>query len=464
MPSVTIRFASPDTTQRPHWRGPLEILEAALEAADPETAVRRHLAIEEGRLAAGDVSLDLRDVDRVLVVAAGKAAPGMVRAAEQALGEHMSLGIGVTARGTALPADTRTRLYEAGHPLPDPAGLMATRHIARLLDGTTPRDVVIALISGGASALLEMPAGRIPLVDLQAATSALLASGAPIEAINTVRTHISAVKGGRLARLAAPARVITLVLSDVVGSPLHVIASGPTVPDTTTFQDAVDVLEQHDLWPSMPPSVADHLRSGAAGRVPDATDPSVFDRCTAFVVGDGATAAEAAALRSEALGYRTMILTTHLVGEARECGRLLAAVGREIAEHDRPLAAPACVVASGETTVTLRHLGGIGGRNQELSLAAALSIDGWHGITIAAMDTDGIDGHTEVAGAIVDGDTAARGRALGQAPEASLRAHDSGSFFAALGDALRVGTGPTGTNVNDLTLVVVEPAAPGAST
>jgi hydroxypyruvate reductase len=383
----------------------------------------------------------------------------MVRSAEAILGERLTAGLAVTVPGAEGPA-ARTTVHVGGHPLPDPGSLFATRHIARLLADTTERDLVIALISGGASALLELPAGRIPLVDLQATTSSLLASGATIQEMNTLRKHLSAVKGGGLARLAAPARVLALVLSDVVGNPLDIIASGPTVPDPSTYADAAAVLSRYDLWGQVPASVADHVRSGLAGALPETAKPgdALFARVDTRLVGDNAAAAAAARDRAAALGYRSEILTTWLQGEAREAGRFLAAVGKELASHGRPLAPPACLVVGGETTVTLRRLGGAGGRNQELALAAALALAGWAGVTVASLGTDGIDGTTPHAGAIVDGGTLGRAAAAGLDAAEALARHDSGTFFAALGEALV--TGPTGTNVNDLALVLVgEPPA-----
>ncbi len=471
---------SPDPDTRPGWRPALSILGAGLAAADPAVAVRRALAVDGGRLVvdvpvadggtetadqpkvageariAGAAAVDLGAIDRVFLVGAGKAATAMVRAAEAILGDRVAAGVAVTGYGAGGQA-ARTTIHEAGHPMPDPAGLMATRHIARLLAGTTERDLVLALISGGGSALLEMPAGRIPLVDLQAATSALLACGATIDEINCVRKHASAVKGGGLARLAAPARVVALVLSDVVGSPLDVIASGPTVPDPTTYAEAAAILSRYELWGQLPASIGEHLRRGLAGEVPETLKPGdpIFARVATRVIGDNATAAMAAAAHARELGYAALLLTTYLEGEAREAGRVLAAIGKELAARGQPLAPPACVVAGGETTVTLRRLGGRGGRNQELALAAALALDrpAWSGVTLASMGTDGIDGATDAAGAIVDGTTAVRARVAGLDPGDALARHDSGAFFAALGD--RIVTGPTGTNVNDLAVVLV---------
>lgn len=452
-------FQRPDPERRPAWRPALEILAAGLAAADPAAAVRRGLRREGDTLVAGETRIDLADLDRVLLVAAGKAATAMVHAAEAILGDRLAGGVAVTVYGAGGRAE-RTIIHEAGHPLPDPAGLLATRHIARLLAGAGERDLVLALISGGASALLEMPAARIQLADLQAATSTLLASGASIDELNTVRKHLSAVKGGGLARLAAPARVLALVLSDVVGSPLDIIASGPTVPDPSRYADAAAVVARRDLWGRLPAPIADHLRRGMAGEVPETLKPGdpVFERVLTRVVGENADAAAAAAARAAALGYASMVLTTYLEGEAREAGRLLAALGKEMAARAQPLAPPACLVLGGETTVTMRRLGGRGGRNQELALAAALALEGpaWDRVTVAGLGTDGIDGASEAAGALVDGTSVARARAAGLDPLAALDANDSASFFEALGDAIVCG--PTGTNVNDLALVLVQAA------
>jgi hydroxypyruvate reductase len=329
-----------------------------------------------------------------------------------------------------------------------------------MLEDAGEEDLVIALISGGASALMEMPAGRVPLIDIQSATGALLSSGARIEEMNAVRKHLSKVKGGGLARMAAPARVLSLILSDVVGSPLDVIASGPTVPDESTYADAAAVISRYGLWNRMPASVGDHLREGMAGQKPET--PKTEEEVNALavrVIGSNRVAARAAMQAAEALGYQASLVTTYLDGEAREAGRFLAALGKEAAaaqaSGDAPKR-PICFVVGGETTVTLRRLGGTGGRNQELALGAALSLDDprWAGVTVAAMGTDGIDGPTEAAGALVDASTVKRAAEAGLNAGESLQGHDSATFFAALGDAIV--TGPTGTNVNDLALVLIQ--------
>jgi len=475
----------------------MDILAAGLHAADPAACVARHLRADDdglmvgglrrqgagdpARMALGDVGLEgagdlariaWSDIDRLLLVAVGKAAAAMAASAEAILGERVAGGMIIAPTGTDA-ASRRAMVLHAGHPLPDPAGLMATRAVLRLLEGTSARDVVLVLLSGGASAMLEQPAGRrMPLVDIAVATSALLSSGATIDEINAVRKHVSAVKGGQLVRAAAPARVVTLVLSDVASGRLDTVGSGPTAPDPTTFADAARVITARGLWGAMPASIGEHLRAGMAGDVPETPKPGdpLFAGTILRTVGDNAGAAEAAAERAIALGYATNILTTRLEGESREAGRFLAAIGREIALDGRPLHAPACLVVGGETTVTLRRLGGSGGRNRELALAAALALadvgggdgEGSRGsgdpILLAALGTDGADAGADAAGAIVDGTTVARAAAAGLDAAGALERHDSGPFFAALGDALI--TGPTGTNVRDLVVVLVgEPPA-----
>lgn len=447
-------FRAPEPGRGRLWDAALQALAAGLAAADPASAVRDHLVVEGQDLRAGSATIDVSAVRRVFLVGAGKAAGGMVAAVEAALGSRLAAGVVATVRGGA-PDGTATTFHEAGHPLPDPGSLVAARHMARLLETASADDLVICVLSGGASALLELPSGRIPLADLQATTGALLASGAPIGEVNAVRKHVSAVKGGGLARMAAPARVVTLVLSDVVGSPLDVVASGPTVPDPTTYADAAAVLTRYDLWGRVPAAVADHIRAGLAGHLPETAkegDPA-FARAVTVVVGDNRASVDASARRARDLGRTPLVLTTYLEGEAREAARVLCAVARECAAHGRPTAAPALLLAGGETSVALRRLGPAGGRNQEMALACALALDGMDGIAVAALATDGVDGMSDAAGAVVDGTTVARAHALGLKPRDALEAHESGPFFEALGD--RIVTGPTGTNVNDLVAIAV---------
>ncbi|MCR4392173.1 MAG: glycerate kinase [Candidatus Acetothermia bacterium] len=431
------------------WR----IVQAALAAVDPTACVHRALRREDDRLRVGESIYDLRRTRRVVVVGMGKAAARMAVAVEEAIGDRISAGLVVTADGCGV-ATRRVEVVEAGHPVPDARGLAAARRIVALVDGAGEDDLVIVLISGGGSALLTLPAEGLSLDDLAQVNALLLRSGAPIHEMNTVRKHLSQVKGGQLARRAAPAQVLALILSDVPGDPLDVIASGPTVPDPTTYADAERVLRGYGLWDEVPLSVRGHIAAGATGGLPETPKPGdpLFTRVVNVLVGTGRVAAEAARAEGEALGYQGLILTTTLAGEAREVGKVVAAVAREAVRFGRPVGRPGLLVAAGETTVTVRGPGK-GGRNQELALSAARGIAGIPGVVICALGTDGRDGPTDAAGAIVDGGTVARMREAGVDPAEALTRNDAGGALRASGDLLV--TGPTGTNVADLCLVLV---------
>jgi hydroxypyruvate reductase len=451
----------------PWGAGAARVLAAALAAVEPGAAVRRFLRRNGEALHVGGRAYDLARFERVLLLAVGKAAAPMAAAAADVLGERLSAGLVVTK---ALQiADCRLQIesqpnlqsviynlqsVEAGHPIPDERSVAAGEAAAATLRGAGERDLVLALLSGGASALLTLPAPGVALDDLQALTRALLASGASINEINTLRKHLDRVKGGGLARLAQPATLAALVLSDVVGNPLDVIASGPAVADTSTFADAWAVLERYGLAERAPAPIAAHLRRGLAGAIPDTPKPgdAALADVTHVLVGSNALAAEAAMRAAREEGFSPLLLTTFLQCEAREAGRMLAAVAREIAASGNPIARPACVIAGGETTVTLRGEGR-GGRNQELALGAVADMAGLEGAALVALATDGDDGPTDAAGAVVTGETLARARSLGLHPAGALARNDSYPFFAALGDLLR--PGPTQTNVNDLAFVFV---------
>ncbi|MFO7633233.1 MAG: glycerate kinase, partial [Caldilinea sp.] len=388
------------------------------------------------------------------VVGAGKAGAPMARAAEAVLGDALAGGLVIVKTGHAAPT-SRVEIVEAGHPIPTQAGLDAGERMLALLEEMREDDLVVALLSGGGSALLEAPAG-ITLAELQAMTDALLACGATINEINCLRKHMSRVKGGQLARAASPATLVTLVLSDVVGSPLDVIASGPTVPDSSTWADAWAVVERYGLQPRLPAAVLDRLEAGRRGELPDtpkAGDP-LFGGAYTLVVGDNRVAALAACHCAEALGYHTLLLTTFVEGEAAEVAKMAAALVKEIQASGHPLATPACLVVGGETTVTLGDNPGRGGRNQELALAAARLLDGISGATVASLATDGNDGPTDSAGGLVDGETVEHGLGAGLDAADALRRHDAYPYLRATGDLLL--TGPTQTNVNDLIFVWVE--------
>jgi hydroxypyruvate reductase len=436
----------------PWGAGVARVLAAALQAVEPGAAVRRYLRREGAALLVGGRPYDLDQFERVWIVGAGKAGAPMAAAAAEILAERLSGGVVVVKEGYAQEARGPLAVVEAGHPVPDERGVAGAQRMAGLLRGAGPRDLVLALISGGGSALLTLPGEGLALGDLQRLTDLLLRSGASINEINALRKHLDAMKGGGLARLAHPAALVTLVLSDVVGSPLDVIASGPSVPDTSTFGDAWGVLERYGLLEQTPAPVLARLRRGLAGELPEtprASDP-LFGRVHNLVVGSNVQAAEAALAAARAEGWGALLLTTYLQGEAREAGRFLAAVARELAATGNPLPRPACVVAGGETTVTLRG-GGRGGRNQELALAAAPELAGLADLALVALATDGGDGPTDAAGAVVTGATLERARALGLDPAAHLARNDAYPFFAQLGDLLL--PGPTRTNVNDLALV-----------
>lgn len=434
------------------------VIEAALAAVDPYAAVRRCLRGDETGFWAADHHYAYADYDRIVVIGAGKAAAPMAQAVESVLGEHLSEGCVVVKYGHDAPT-RRVRVLEAAHPLPDAAGLAAGATILDLAHRAGARDLVICLLSGGGSALLEaLPPGISP-ADLQATTGLLLASGATIHEINTLRKHLSLLKGGRLAAAVAPATLLTLVLSDVVGSPLDVIASGPTVADPTTWADAWAVIARYALADRLPASVRSYLQAGLAGALPDTPKPGdpLFARSRVCLVGDNAMAAAAAAAAAAGQGYHSLILTTFLEGEAREVARVAVALAREVQAYHRPVPPPACLILGGETTVTLGPQPGHGGRNQELALAGAIALSGTTGITLVALATDGTDGPTDAAGGVVDGTTLARGAALGLDARDHLRRHDAYPYLAAVGALLK--TGPTRTNVNDLLFLFVHSPA-----
>jgi len=432
------------------------IREAALRAVDPARLVREQLRMAEGRLWIGEHGWDLAELRDIRVIAAGKAAVPMAQAAGERLGTSLTAGVLVTKvhHTAGHPLPDRFQVFEAGHPTPDMNGVRAAHAALRLLEGLTTRDLVLVLLSGGASALLPAPVEPLTLADLQAVTSLLLRSGAPIGELNAVRKHLSRLAGGQLARLAAPAAVVTLILSDVIGDPLDVIASGPTAPDPTTYAEAWRVLERYDLLPRVPPAVREHLAAGRVGAVPETPKPAdpCFARVTNLVIGSNRVAALAAAQAAQEAGYRPLLLSTFVEGEAREVAKVAAALMRSVRTYGEPLPPPACLLWGGETTVTVRG-NGKGGRNQELALAAALALEGLPDVALLALATDGTDGPTDAAGAIVDGATAGRARSLGLDLHAALRDNDAYPALAALEALLRLG--PTGTNVNDLLVMLI---------
>jgi hydroxypyruvate reductase len=432
----------------------LACVAAGIEAAHPERVLESSLRLDGDTLSVADATYDLSGFDRCIVVGGGKAAAGVARALERVLDDRIDAGAVVTydpgdgERIDHLPGD---------HPVPSERGVESTRRVVELLDGVDERTLVLAVITGGASALLPAPAEGISLSALQETTELLLESGADIGETNAVRKHLSTLKGGGIARLAAPATVVSLVFSDVVGNDLGVIASGPTVADETTYDDALDVVDRYDL--SVPDAVRARLERGVAGDIRETPKPgdSIFNRVDNHVLADGFTALDAAREAAESRGLETLVLSSRVRGEAREAAKTHIAVGEEILATGEPLDPPAVVLSGGETTVTVRG-DGDGGPNLEYALSAALELstmDPGHAV-LASVDTDGKDGGTEVAGALVDESTLPR-----RADRAAAR--DALSRNDALGvleerDCL-VRTGPTGTNVNDLRVLVVERAS-----
>ncbi|MBN2303921.1 MAG: glycerate kinase [Anaerolineae bacterium] len=449
-----VNFIKPDASRNSQRAQVLDVLGAALKAVDPVQAIR-HVVVgsDNNTLWIDGRAYNLDRIRRVIVVGGGKAGASMASAVEELLDNRITAGVVNVKYGYTAPTN-RIEVREAGHPVPDQAGVDGTRAMVELLRDTTPDDLVLCLISGGGSALMTLPVDGVSLADMRVLTDVLLRSGAPIQAINTVRKHLSQVKGGQLARLAHPAAVVSLILSDVVGSPLDVIASGPTAPDPTMFAHAQGVLARYDPAGEVPASIREHIRRGISGAFQDT--PKAGDEALAdvqnVIVADNARAAAAAAERAEELGFNTLLLTTYLEGEAREVAQVVAALAKEIAATGQPVPRPACLLLGGETTVTIRG-NGKGGRNQELALAAALAIQGLEDVVIASLATDGTDGPTDAAGGLVDGETVRRGERMGYSALAALDHNDAYHYLYSV-DGL-VETGPTNTNVNDLVAVFV---------
>jgi glycerate 2-kinase len=418
------------------------VFDAALRAGDVRPLVQRSLA-----------GLRLPSRGRVLVVGAGKASGAMAAAAEETLGERIAEGVVAVKDGHGAPT-RRVRLLEAGHPVPDERGAAAARAIHDLARSAGSDDLVLVLISGGGSALTPAPAPPITLAEKQALTRLLLRAGANINQLNAVRKHCSILKGGQLARAAGSARVDALLLSDVIGDPLDVIASGPTAPDESTYGEALAILDRFGIAGEVAPAIIGRLEQGRSGEIPETPKPGdpLFQRVTNTVIGNNHLVIEAAMERARALGLTPHLLTRTLEGEAREVAARFVAMSREVRAGAGPVRAPCCLIAGGETTVTVKGQGS-GGRCQEFALAAAIEMAGLPGVVVLAAGTDGNDGPTTAAGAIADGESAARARTIGVDLAARLADNDANAALAALGDLIV--TGPSNTNLLDLYLVVV---------
>jgi glycerate 2-kinase len=436
----------------------LAIFKAALEAVEPREAVLSSLSRSGHvlRIISGKKLIkrfDLRKIDQIYLVGAGKASAPMAEAIEEVIGDRLSEGVVVVKTGHGLNLK-KTTVLEASHPIPDEAGFEAAQKIKTLLEKAQPNDLVFSVISGGGSALLPLPANGLSLTDKQLVTQMLLGCGASIQEINAVRKHLSQVKGGQLAKAAAPAQVVNLMLSDVVGDDLDTIASGPFVPDRSTFQDVALILERYDLVKRIPVVVREYVERGVKGQAPETPKPGApeFQKVINLIVGSNYKALLAAAGEAKKAGYRPLILSSYVTGETREVARVHAALAKEVRASGHPVRPPACLISGGETTVTLKG-NGKGGRNQEFALAAAIELDGIKDVLLFSAGTDGTDGDTDAAGAMSDGNTCTRALQAGMSPSNHLESNDSYPIFARLGDL--VITGPTRTNVMDIHLVIV---------
>ncbi len=427
-----------------------DILQHALLASNPYYATKKLVRLDGNTLSIKDLSLDLQLFEHIYILGAGKATGLIAKALEEILGNRISDGLVVLRHGDQINLSF-TRIMFGAHPIPDVHGYEAAKCMLEMAQQFTERDLVFAGISGGSSALLPQPVDAVTLQEKQLVNQLLLDCGADIREINAVRKHLSQIKGGWLAKAILPATLINLTVSDVIGNPLDYITD-PTVEDTSTFEDARKVISQYNLWKELPHSAADYLRnSGEAQETPKSFSGQPI---YSFILTDGEAACLGAAEKAAQLGFAPMILSTMVKGEAKDCGTMFAAIAKEAAIYHRPIQPPCAIVAGGENTVTLQTSRGQGGPNQEFALSASLDISGFENILVAAIDTDGIDGSTQAAGGMVDGFTMKNAHEKGLDIPIALRDHNSYTILHILEDT--VFTGYTGTNVNDLKLILVE--------
>ena len=441
----------------------LQIMHAALIAVDADVAVRRFVCRKEDKLSFCGRLFDLTEINRIYLIATGKASVPMASAINEIIGDLLTAGIVITKAGNNNDSHVwinntdKLLVYQASHPIPDETSLLGSSQIIKLLENASNNDLVIILLSGGSSALSTKPVDGVSLADMQALTNLLLSCGASINEINTIRKHLDKVKGGRLTELASPATVVTLVLSDVVGNPIDIIASGPTVADPTTYEQALGILDKYQLTTKVPESILLFLKDGVSGINPETPKPGnpIFHKSEYFIIGSNYLAAQAAVDKAKDFGFNSLLLTTYLQGEACQVGKVIAAITRQILIHDQPLSKPACLVAAGETTVTLNKdpskQTGLGGRNQELALSCIIELAGCFNFAIISLATDGSDGPTNAAGAVITDKTLLRAKQSNLDPIEFLNHHDTYHFFEQLGDLLKPGS--TQTKVNDLVFV-----------
>ena len=432
-----------------------QIFRHVLDILDPGQLVKEKVSIRDSTLIVEEREYNLNNYENIYVVGGGKACAPMAKAMEGLLGDKIDNGIIVVKYDHGLSLK-KIETVEASHPIPDENGERGASDILRLLSGTGEKDLIICLISGGGSALLVQPHKGITLQDIQTASAELLACGATIDEINTVRKHLSSIKGGQLAKAAYPSTLITLMLSDVVGDPMDIIASGPTVPDESTFEDAYAIIQKYSLEEKISNSVCGFLGSGKIGEIEETPEHGnkIFDNTQNVIVGSNKIALNAAEKRAKDLGYNTIVLSSLVEGESRDVAKFFAAIAKEVSRTGTPVSKPACIIAGGETTVTIRGKGK-GGRNQEFALSAAMEIEGFEGVVILSAGTDGTDGPTDATGAIVDSNTCKDARKkFNLNAEEFLSRNDSYNFFKKTGE--HIVTGPTMTNVMDIMISLID--------
>ncbi|MEM2050100.1 MAG: glycerate kinase [Thermoproteota archaeon] len=441
-----LKILNRKTLSKNRWRNDvLEILEEGLRASDPKKSVEETLE---------RISGDIEAAERVFVIGFGKASASMAEACEEKIGERIVDGAIIIPENVDAKRLRRIRVLKGTHPTPSEASVESARRLISICQGLTRRDLVICLISGGGSSLLTLPAEGVTLEEKKTATDILLKSGAEIKEVNTVRKHLSSVKGGQLIKFLKPAKVVSLILSDIVGDPVEYIASGPTSPDPSTFRDAYNIILKYGLMGKLPRSIVERIERGVRGEIPETPKPGdeVFKNVKNIIVLNNMKALTAMERKAAELGYNTLVLTSFMEGEAREAGRFLCAIIKQIATYDSPVKKPACLIVGGETTVTVKGRGK-GGRNQELALSVLTNCNGLKNFVFASIGSDGIDGYTDAAGAIADFSTLENAFNKGLNPEVFLEDNDSYNFFKQT-DGL-IFTGPTGTNVNDFTITVI---------
>jgi glycerate 2-kinase len=435
------------------------IFSKALSAVEPSKILKDRIRIEKDHLLIkmdenSEKIFDLKSFDKIFLVGTGKASNSMAQAVEEILGDWMTKGLITTKYGHLLPLK-KTEIIEAGHPIPDQNGYEGAKKIKNLLKKSGPKDLVLFLLSGGGSALLPFPADGIGLKEKQEVTQLLLDCGADIKEINTIRKHISQMKGGWLAKWAYPSTVIGFILSDVVGDQLDVIGSGPTVPDPSTFEEVWEIIKKYDLLNEISPSIQKHLQLGKGGEKEETPKPGevVFEKVYNSLIGSNILALRAAEKEAKFLGFNTLILSSSIVGETRESALFHSAIAKEVISSGNPIPTPACILSGGETTVTIKGTG-LGGRNQEFALAGAIEISGIEKVVLLSGGTDGTDGPTDATGAVADHTTVGRANSMGMDPKAYLKDNNAYPFFKKLGDLLI--TGPTHTNVMDVRILLVD--------